>query len=217
MSSKIDPDRIDWSLYAIIDHEWLRGRDVADTARKAIRGGAGVLQYRNKVSPASSFFREALAARRVAADHGIPFIVNDRMDIAMTVDADGIHLGQDDLPSGIVWDRVGDRMIVGGSVHSAEELDQMRVVDYLGVGTVYPTGTKRRSVVRGVGIIRQIRQLCGKPIVGIGGITVDNLGAVFEAGADGIAVISGLLGPDDVESAARAYRKAIAKARKEEV
>ncbi len=209
--------RIDWSLYAIIDKEWLKGRPLQGIVEQIIRGGAGVIQYRDKVSESGAFYRAAQTLRRITAEHQILFIVNDRVDIALGVGADGIHLGQNDLPVDVVREIVGDEMILGSSVHIISEFDKVRNADYFGVGAVYPTRTKEKTEIGGIEIVRQIRARTQRPIVGIGGITPENLGPVIRAGADGVAVISALLDADDVEGMARRFVEAVQNAKTEEV
>lgn len=193
--------KIDWSVYAIIDKVWLGERSIQKVAEQIILGGAGVIQYRDKKSESGDFFADAYILSQVTRKHGIPLIINDRVDIAMAVGADGVHLGQEDLPVDVARKIVGDGMILGGSVHSLSEFEQMKEADYFGVGAVYTTSTKEGVPVRGIELIRQIRALTTKPIVGIGGITAENLSPVIEAGADGVAVISAILGAENVEKA----------------
>ena len=200
---------IDWSVYAILDHEWLRGRDAARVAEQMIAGGASVIQYRNKVSDAGRMVDEATEIHKHTSDAGIPLILNDRVDVALAVGTEGVHVGQDDLPVEAVRDLAGDRLLIGASVHNLEEFEKVAQADHFGVGTVYQTQTKSIDTVAGVDIIRQIRERTDKPIVGIGGITVENLRPVIEAGADGVCVISGIMGDEDVEGRTRAYVEAV--------
>ena len=205
---------IDWSLYAIIDREWLKGRAIEDVAEGMIDGGADVIQYRDKVSEGGDFYRSALKLRRVLEEGEVPLIVNDRVDVAMAVYAEGVHLGQEDMPVDIVREIVGPDVIIGGSVHSLEEFERVKRADYFGVGAIFQTKTKEQPFVSGVGIIQKIRKSTDRPIIGIGGITVDNLSAVIQAGAHGVAVISGIMGSRDIRKATRAYHTAIQRARK---
>lgn len=202
-------DKIAWSVYAILDHEWLRGRDAADVAAKMIAGGAGVIQYRNKVSDVGQMVVEAEKIHDVTYPEGIPLIVNDRVDVALAVGAEGAHVGQEDLPLEAVRKIAGDRLLIGASVHNLEEFEKVAEADYFGVGTIYPTQTKDVEKVTGVDIIRQVRKRTDKPIVGIGGITLENLQPVIDAGADGVCVISGIMGKEDIEARTRAYVDAV--------
>lgn len=208
---------IDWSLYAIIDSEWLCGRDIGDIAKQIIRGGAGIIQYRDKVSEGGQFYHHARQLREVTHKHHIPLIINDRVDVALAIQADGIHLGQDDLPIDVVRGIVGDQMILGGSVHSIPEYEKVKGADYFGVGAIFSTQTKNSVLVGGVEIIKQIRVVTSKPILGIGGVTVENLSQVIHAGAEGVAVISGILDSDDVTKRTKQYVDVIQKTKTMEV
>lgn len=217
MDSKDRIREIDWSLYVIIDNEWLKGRLIQEIAYDIVRGGAGVIQYRNKVSESRVFYEEALTLRVVTAENGIPLIINDRVDMALAVDADGVHLGRDDLPVDIARRIVGEEMILGASVHSLSEFEKMKNGDYFGVGAVSPTKTKEKAQIGGVDIIRKVRVRTHLPIVGIGGITLDNLVPVVRAGADGVAVISAIMGADDVETATKRFVDGVKRAKSMEV
>lgn len=206
----------DWSLYAIIDKEWLRDRSVEEIVEQMIVGGVSIIQYRDKVSESGEIYKEALKLRKMTRTHAIPFIVNDHVDIAMAAGADGVHLGQEDLPLDAVRRIIDKGMILGGSVHDMSEYEKMKNADYLGVGAMFSTSTKRTAKVSGIDFLKKIREKTKKPIVAIGGITPDNLAPAVHAGADGVAVISGILGAEDIEMAARRYIKAIQKARKNE-
>ena len=211
MSLNLEIHEIDWSLYIIIDKEWLEGRELKDVCEQMIRGGATIIQYRDKVSEGRDFYMNAIELRRVTKKKQIPLIINDRADIALGVEADGVHLGQEDISVEAARALVGDEMIVGGSVHDLSELEKMDGADYFGVGTVYPTQTKEGVKVGGLDIIKQIRALSDLPIVAIGGITPENLEPVIQAGADGVAVISAIMGSNDIEAATRRFVKTIKK------
>lgn len=193
-------EKIDWSLYAILDKETLHGRSVAEAARQVVAGGAGVVQLRDKISTSDVIYRDALAVQQVAQDYGVPFIMNDRVDIAIACHADGVHLGQSDLPARVVRGLLGKRYIIGVSVHSVEEFTAADIedIDYFGIGTIYFSATKQELVTSGLGVIRNIRPQTTKPLVAIGGITLDNLKPVIQSGADGVAVISALLKAKDL-------------------
>lgn len=196
--------KINWSLYAILDKKFLGDRPVEAVAEQVIAGGAGVIQLRNKHSHVREFYSDALAAKKITQAHGVPLIINDRVDVAQAVDADGVHLGHHDLPFAVARKLIGETMILGASVHNLQELRiaEQGGADYLGVGTVYPTTTKNHLQAQGPNIVKQIRAHTSLPIVGIGGISVDNLEAVIAAGANGVAVISDLLTATDIKSRA---------------
>jgi len=199
--------RIDWSLYAILDKKLVGERDHKRLAEQVILGGARIIQVRNKISSSREFYDDALEVKKITTHFGIPLIINDRVDIARAVKADGVHLGQDDLPFAAARRLIGQDMILGASVHSMEEYQATLAgePDYLGVGTIYPSQTKIGLKERGLELIKELRRVTTLPMVGIGGITVDNAAAVIQAGANGVAVISGLLDTDDVIGRAREF------------
>lgn len=199
---------IDWSLYAIIDKAFIGERDLETLTEEIITGGAGIIQYRNKISSTGEFYEEALKIRQVTKRHAIPLIINDRVDIAMAVEAEGVHLGQKDLPWSVAKRISSGNLIIGASVHNLNEFHRAMEapVDYLGVGTIYPTFSKSEGIeIAGEQIIHQLRPRTHLPIVAIGGINLDNLEPVIQAGADGVAVISALLTAEDVQARARAF------------
>lgn len=213
MDARCRNQELDWSLVAIIDRAWLRDRPIQQLAEQIIRGGATIIQYRNKISQSRSFYTEASVLRDVTSAHRIPLIINDRVDIAMAVGADGVHLGQDDLPMDAARALVGGHTILGGSVHDTGELATMEDADYLGVGAVYRTNSKEKAKVGGLELIKTIRSLTRKPMVGIGGITPENCGDVIAAGADGVAVISAIMDADEVTSTVQRFIQKIGHAR----
>ncbi len=196
---------IDWSLYAILDKEIAQERSLSQLAEQAIAGGAGILQFRNKVSASDEFYADALKIKEVTQHFEKPFIINDRLDIALAVKADGVHLGQDDLPFAEARNLLGNQMILGVSVHNHEEfkITITENPDYLGVGTIYPSHSKTELKSEGIKIIKELRTKTSLPLIAIGGITVQNLEPVIRAGADGVAVISALFGQKNVSTRAQ--------------
>ena len=194
---------IDWSLYSIIDKEWLKEKSIEDVAQQLCEGGSGIVQYRDKISTSRDFFSNALVLRKITKDFQIPFVVNDRIDIALAVNADGVHLGQEDIPWECARNILGNDKVIGGSVHSIEEFNHIKMCDYIGVGAMFPTKTKKNVHVGGLDLLKKIRLLTELPIVGIGGITIDNAASVIQAGANGVAVISWLLGSSDIRGNAQ--------------
>jgi thiamine-phosphate pyrophosphorylase len=199
-------------LYAVLDTDFLRGRSVAEIIADLVSGGAGLLQVRAKRDPDRRFVdlaREAVGASRAA---GVPLLINDRPDIALVVGADGVHVGQEDLPADVVRGLLPAGALVGVSTHDARQLENaVRMpVDYVAVGPVFPTQTKDRpSPVVGLEFVRRARTATGLPLVAIGGITSGNAGAVIAAGADGVAVISDLLSEREVGRGAARFREAL--------
>jgi len=200
-----------WRLYVITDGKAGRDRSHLQVAEAAILGGADVLQLRDKEASSGQLYRVALQLRKLTRDAKVPFIVNDRLDIALAADADGVHVGQADLPASMVREIMGPGKILGVSVDTVEEaiLAEKDGADYLGVGPVFEArGTKADAgVPLGVDRIAQIRRHCRLPIVAIGGIDAGNARKVREAGADAAAVISAIVGADDIAQAARRLKR----------
>jgi len=196
-----------WRLYVITDEKASRGRSHLQVAEAAILGGADVLQLRDKEASSGRLYRVAMQLRKLTRDANIPFIVNDRLDIALAAGADGVHVGQTDLPASVVREIMGPDRILGVSVDTVEEalLAEKDGADYLGVGPVFEArGTKPDAgEPLGVDRIARIRRHCRLPIVAIGGIDLENAGKVRDAGADAAAVISAVGTADDIARAVR--------------
>lgn len=196
-------------LYVLTDQAMEAGRGVPSLVAEAIKGGATAIQLRWKSGPLSEAMRIGQALRALCRDSGVLFIVNDRVDLALALGADGVHLGVDDLPVSAARKIAGDRMIIG---YSPETIDDAIVAersgaDYLGVGPIFTTTTKADAgIAVGTGHLTAIVQSVSIPVVGIGGITAVNAREVIAAGAAGVAVISAVIGARDVYAAARELR-----------
>ena len=203
----VRPSPGQWRLYVITDEKASRGRSHLQIAEAAILGGADVLQLRDKEASSGRLYRVAMQLRKLTRDANIPFIVNDRLDIALAAGADGVHVGQTDLPASVVREIMGPDRILGVSVDTVEEalLAEKDGADYLGVGPVFEArGTKPDAgEPLGVDRIARIRRHCRLPIVAIGGIDLENAGKVRDAGADAAAVISAIGTADDIARAVR--------------
>ena len=204
-------ENIGWSLYAILDKESVKERSLTRLAEEAIAGGAGILQLRNKISASDEFYADALEIKEVTQHFNIPLIINDRLDIALAAKADGVHLGQDDLPFAEARKLLGKQMILGVSVHNFNEFEiaLKGKPDYWGVGTIYPSLSKTELQSASIKIVEQLRPKTTLPLIAIGGITVENLEPVIQAGADGVAVISDLFGRQNVCSRAQEFVKEV--------
>jgi thiamine-phosphate pyrophosphorylase len=208
-------ERFTLGLYVLTDERLSRGRSTVDVVAAAIRGGADAIQLRAKELTAREQLDLGRALRRITRDAGVLFIVNDRADIAVAVDADGVHVGPDDLPPDAARAVVGPERIVGVSAGTVAEALAARDAgaDYLGVGAIFGTTTKLDAGAPvGPARIAEIRRRVELPIVGIGGIDAGNVAAVIAAGADGAAVVSAVVAADDVEAAARDLKRRIAEA-----
>ena len=200
-----------WRLYVVTDERVSRNRSHLEVAEAAIRGGADVIQLRDKTAGSGELYRIAVALREATRDANVPFIVNDRLDIALAVDADGLHVGQDDLPAAVARRLLGPGKLLGVSAETPEEALRAEEdgADYLGVGPIFEArGTKADAgAPKGPGMIAPIRGCCRLPIVAIGGIKAGNARSVREAGADAVAVISDIVGADDIAQAARRMKE----------
>ncbi len=205
-----------WRLHVLTDRMTSRGRSHLEVAEAAIAGGADVLQLRDKDASSGLLYEEALRLRELTRGAKVPFIVNDRLDIALAVDADGVHVGQSDLPASVARKIMGPRKILGVSVATVEEALRAEKdgADYLGVGPVFEArGTKPDTCEPlGVDRIARIRSRCLLPIVAIGGINAENAGKVREAGADGAAVISAIVSAADISQATRRLKRILEEA-----
>ena len=199
-------------LYVITDRTLARGRPDIEIAREAIAGGATALQLRWKTGPLSEALQIGRALQALCRAAGVLFIVNDRVDLALALEADGVHVGVNDLPVPETRKLVGESMVVGFSPESLEQAVEAEAAgaDYLGVGPVYPTATKPDAgPAVGLEHLAEIARAVHIPVVGIGGITAANAAAVIEAGAVGVAVISAVVGAEDVRGAARQLREVV--------
>lgn len=209
---------VDYSLYLVADTAAARGRDLVRLVAAAVDGGVTIVQFRGKDVAEDAFAELACRLGVLLRARGIPFLINDRVDIAAACGADGVHLGQGDLPAGEARRILGPERLVGLSVHDVEQARAAAAlgVDYVGLGPVYPTTTKATSVpILGPdGVKRVCAAVPGLPVVGIGGIQAGNARAVIDAGAVGIAVVSAVLSAPDARAAARGLRLALGPARR---
>jgi thiamine-phosphate pyrophosphorylase len=190
-------------VYAIIDPDACRGRDPRDVARLAIEGGARVLQWRDKRRDKGDQLASARAFVRVCREAGALSIINDHADLAVVVMADGVHVGQHDLPVYAVRQMLGVRGIVGVSTNNADEAVQAerRGADYVAVGAIFPTSSKETTRAADLERIRAVKRAVRIPVVAIGGINEANIAQVVAAGADASAVIGAICGADDIRAA----------------
>lgn len=194
----------------------LRHREVADLA---LQGGAPMIQLREKSNDIRAIYEEALAIRQLCRHRGALFIVNDRLDLGLAVDADGVHLGQEDLHASLARPMLRQRMLLGVSTHSLEEAREAEAAgaDYIGFGPVFATASKTgtRPTV-GLDGVRSVKAAVQVPVLAIGGITLERAPEVIAAGADGVAVIAAIVGSGDITGACRRFLSAIRQALGEE-
>ena len=192
-------------LYAVTDRTWVGRQSLYEQIEAALKGGVTCVQLREKDLDAETFLEEAKQIRTLCHSYHVPFIINDNVDIALAVGADGVHVGQDDMAVADVRSRVGDTMIIGVSAHSVAEALQAQEggADYLGVGAMFTTATKTNVSATSKETLREICQAVQIPVVAIGGISEENLLQLSGAGADGVALVSAIFAADDIEATCR--------------
>ena len=192
---------INYSIYLVTDHNCLQGRDFLGCIENALQGGVTLVQLREKNIDGGIFLQRAVAVKNLCDKYNVPLLINDRIDVALACKAAGVHLGQDDIPPSAARAILGPDAIIGVSAHSCEEAlaAEKDGADYLGVGAVFPTNSKDDASEVGLNMLKEIRQISKLPIVGIGGINAQNYTQVRAAGAQGAAIISGILGVNNIE------------------
>lgn len=199
----------DYSIYLVTDDGCLQGRVLIDCVCEALEGGVTLVQYRAKTASSAEMYAEALQLKALCDSFNVPLIINDRLDIAMAVGAAGVHLGQDDLPCAAARKILGEDYIIGVSAHNPAEAKAalQSGADYLGCGAVFGTATKADVKKLGTEGLTAICREKGLPVVGIGGVTADNYREVRAAGADGAAIVSGILAQPDIRATVRAIAR----------
>lgn len=195
----------DYSLYLVTDRALMRASTLDDAVAQAIAGGVTAVQLREKDISSLDFYREAVRLKPITAAADVPLIINDRVDIALAADTDGVHIGQSDLPARVVRRMIGPQKLLGVSVSRLEEALTAEAdgADYLGVGAMFATGTKTDAERVSIEELRRIRTAVSIPIVIIGGVNGETLPLFRGTGADGAAVVSALMAAGDITEAAR--------------
>jgi thiamine-phosphate pyrophosphorylase len=208
------PSRFDLSLYLVTDPEMTARRGLLETVAAAVEGGVTIVQLRQKDGPARQMVEAGRALKALLASRGIPLIVNDRIDVAHAIGADGVHVGQDDLPPAAAREMLGPHAIIGLSLTAGDQMDTLDAsVDYVGLGPIFPTGTKLDAApALGETAFAALRRRIPRPVVAIGGITLANAAQAIGAGADGIAVVSAICSAADPCASAQALRAAVDRA-----
>lgn len=201
------------SLYGITDRYWLNGRPLIHDVQLALEGGVTMIQLREKNLDEESFYREAIEIKELCKKFHVPFIINDNVELAKKVDADGIHVGQNDMAAQDVRAIIGPDKILGVSTQTVEEaiLAQKMGADYLGVGAVFPTGSKDDCWVLSHDLCREICSAVTIPVVAIGGINLGNISKLSGLGFSGISLISAIFGQSDIKSAAMKLKEEVSK------
>lgn len=190
-------------LYAVTDRAWLKeGQPLAEAAEAALKGGATFLQIREKELPQEVFEAEAYSLKALCERYGVPYVVNDSVEIAMRIDADGVHVGQTDIKGRDIRGMIGADKIMGVSVRTVEEAlaAQQAGADYIGVGAVFYTSTKKNAGSMSKELLRKIVQSVDIPVVAIGGINRENILELEGTGVDGVALVSAIFGAEDIET-----------------
>lgn len=198
-------------LYAITDRHWLRGRSLKQVVRESLDGGVTFLQLREKELEDSAFLAEAKELQTLCREYHVPFIVNDNVEIALRMDADGVHVGQSDMEAGMVREKIGPDKILGVSAQTVEQAIRAEAqgADYLGVGAVFRTGSKADADDVSYETLKAICDAVAIPVVAIGGITEENVKELTGSGICGVAVISAIYAADHIEAAACSLKAAI--------
>ena len=187
------------------DRHWLDGRTLYEVVKESLDGGATFMQLREKTLDEETFYQEAVELQALCKEYGVPFVVNDDVDIAVRMNADGVHVGQSDMEAGDVRALIGPDKILGVSAQTVEQakLAEERGADYLGVGAVFPTGSKDDAEDVPFETLKEICQAVSIPVIAIGGITEGNTPALAGSGICGIAVISAIYAQEDIPEATR--------------
>ena len=211
MKRKTNADRKNLQLYAITDSHWLNGRTLYSVVKESLEGGVTFLQLREKELDEEHFLEEARELQKLCREYQVPFVINDNVDIAAAINADGVHVGQSDMEAGDVRAKLGPDKIIGVTAKTVEQavLAQERGADYLGVGAVFPTGSKTDVDVLDGGMIREITEAVHIPVIAIGGIGKDNVEKLAGNGLDGVAVISAIFAQKDITEATRELKEAV--------
>ncbi|HBV88902.1 MAG TPA: thiamine phosphate synthase [Desulfosporosinus sp.] len=211
--------KIDYSLYLVTDRTLLGERDLAQGIESAIQGGVTLVQLREKSVSTKEFLQLAVRVKEITTRYRIPLIINDRLDIALAVDADGLHVGQDDLPMLKARELLGPNKIIGVSASTLAEalLAQQQGADYLGVGAVFNTSTKSDAKEVSLEKLELIKKSVSIPVVAIGGINITNIQQVMTTGIDGVSVVSAIFAQEDILMAAKQLRAVIKNQQKTDI
>ncbi|MDQ7039034.1 MAG: thiamine phosphate synthase [Aquificota bacterium] len=198
------------TLYLITDDRYFKDRDLFETVEQALQGGITAVQYRFKNKDTRQMYEDLLRLREITRRYGADLVVNDRPDLALAVEADGVHVGKEDLPPEAVRKVVGDKLYIGYTANSLEEVRRAQdlPVDYIGFGSVYPTTTKEDYKLVGLDALAEAVKISGKPIVAIGGIMPYRVPDVLRTGCRNVAMSSGILGFADVKKAVLEVKRA---------
>lgn len=201
-------DKENLLLYAVTDRHWLEGRTLHEVVKESLEGGVTFVQLREKKLDEEHFLEEAKDLKELCREYQVPFVINDNVDIAIEMDADGVHVGQSDMEAGDVRAKLGPDKMIGVSAQTVEQavMAEQNGADYLGVGAVFPTGSKADALEVSHDTLKAICKAVKIPVIAIGGISKENILELSGSGICGIAVISAIFAKDDIEEAARELR-----------
>ncbi len=196
-------DKKDLLLYAVTDRTWLKNMTLCEQAEEALKGGATIIQLREKELDKEAFLKEALEIRNLCRKYNVPFVINDNVDVTVWSNADGIHIGQKDMEAGLVRSVIGNDKILGVSAQTVEQaiLAEKMGADYLGVGAVFSTGSKADADDVSYETLKEICEAVSIPVVAIGGIGTNNILELTNSGICGVAVISAIFAADNIQKA----------------
>lgn len=199
------------TLYAVTDRHWLRGDTLAHQVEQALRGGATMIQLREKELGEAEFLREALEIQTICRRYRVPFLINDNVALAREIDADGVHVGQSDMEAGNVRKLLGPDKVIGVTAKTVEQAMRAEAAgaDYLGSGAVFSTGTKTDTSRLSHDVLQQICENVRIPVAAIGGITAENVLKLRGRKIAGVAVVSGIFAAEDIEEAARTMKERV--------
>lgn len=203
-------DKKDLLLYAVTDRHWLNGRTLHEVVKESLDGGVTFVQLREKQLDEAHFLQEAKDLKELCRAYHVPFVINDNVELALEMDADGVHVGQSDMEAGDVRAKLGPDKIIGVSAQTVEQaiLAEKHGADYLGVGAVFPTSSKDDATEVPFETLKAICEAVSIPVIAIGGITEDNVKELAGSGICGIAVISAIYGQKEIRKASKELKAA---------
>lgn len=205
----MNKSNIDYSVYLVTDHRGKTDEEILNIIEQAIKGGTNVVQIREKTASTKDFYNLALKAKEITEKYNVPLIVNDRIDIALAVKSDGVHIGQDDMPAKVAREIIGEEMILGVSASTVEEAIKAESdgADYIGSGAVFPTATKDDADSVSKEELKEIVNSTSIPVVAIGGITIENAESLKDTGIDGFSVVTAIMNADDPKKASERLKE----------
>ena len=202
-------EEIDYSVYLVTDHRNKTDEEFLRIIEEAIKGGTSIVQLREKTASTKDFYQLALKVKEITSKYDVPLLINDRIDIAIAVDSEGVHIGQDDMPADIARKIIGEDKILGVSASTVEEAKKAEIdgADYIGSGAVFPTATKDDADSVSKEELKEIVDSIDIPAVAIGGINLENAGTLKDTGIAGFSVVSAIMSADDPKEASQELRE----------